>query len=141
MLPMSAQTWSDGDLRRAVIHELEHVRRCDWLLRCIARAVCAFYWFHPLVWLAWRRFILEGERACDDAVLQHTEATTYADQLVVLAQDLSARKLSTMTAMAGGFRRTLFLIGTVPIEEEIGILLSPFEIYWIRIMNPEGVWV
>jgi bla regulator protein BlaR1 len=102
MLPVGAQTWSEGDLRRAVIHELEHVRRCDWLLRCIARAVCAFYWFHPLVWLAWRRFVLEGERACDDAVLQHTEATTYADQLVVLAQDLSTRRFSTMTAMAGG---------------------------------------
>lgn len=102
MLPVSAQTWSEGDVRRAVIHELEHVRRYDWLLRCIARAVCAFYWFHPLVWLAWRRFVLEGERACDDAVLQHTEATTYADQLVVLAQNLSARKHSTMTAMAGG---------------------------------------
>jgi hypothetical protein len=34
--------------------------------------------------------VLEAERACDDAVLRESEATAYADQLVVLAQRLSA---------------------------------------------------
>jgi TonB family protein len=47
------------------------------------------YWFHPLVWIAWRRLTLEAERSCDDAVLGRSEATAYADQLVGLAQRLS----------------------------------------------------
>ena len=34
----------------------------------LARVVCAFYWFHPLVWVAWHRLRLDSERACDDGV-------------------------------------------------------------------------
>ena len=38
-------------------------------MQILARAVAAFYWFHPLVWMAWRRLCLEAERSCDDAVV------------------------------------------------------------------------
>jgi TonB family protein len=100
-LPMDAREWSEEDLSRALVHELEHVRRGDWAMRCFARAVCAAYWFHPLVWMAWRRLALEAERACDDAVLAHFEATGYADQLVSLAGRLAAAAKSPLPAMAG----------------------------------------
>jgi TonB family protein len=89
VLPMDAPTWHEDDLSRAIIHELEHVQRGDWVSQCLARAVCACYWFHPLVWIAWRQLVLEAERACDDAVLRHAEATAYADQLVMLAERMS----------------------------------------------------
>ncbi|WP_035357383.1 M56 family metallopeptidase [Edaphobacter aggregans] len=89
VLPMDAPTWHEDDLSRAIIHELEHVRRGDWVSQCFARAVCACYWFHPLVWMGWRRMVLEAERACDDAVLRRAEATAYADQLLVLAERIS----------------------------------------------------
>jgi len=94
VLPVDAQNWEAEDLNRAIVHELEHVQRRDWVSLCLARAICAFYWFHPLVWIAWRRLTLEAERGCDDAVLGRSEATAYADQLVRLAQRLSlvARK-------------------------------------------------
>ncbi len=58
------------------------------------------YWFHPLVWVAWRQFALEAERSCDDAVLARSEATAYADQLVGLARRLSAAQKSPALAMA-----------------------------------------
>lgn len=89
LLPEDAQTWPPDDLNRAIVHELEHVRRLDCLSHSVARVVCAAYWFHPLVWIAWRRFALEAERSCDDAVLGRSEAIAYADQLVALAQRLS----------------------------------------------------
>ena len=44
------------------------------------------YWFHPLVWMAWRRLRLEAEKACDDAVLREAGPEAYADQLVTLAR-------------------------------------------------------
>ncbi len=69
LLPADARTWADGDLRRALVHEIEHVHRGDWLTQVLARTVCAAYWFHPLAWSAWRQLSLEAERACDDAVL------------------------------------------------------------------------
>ena len=69
VLPLDARNWAASDLNRALVHELEHVRRADWVSHCVARVVRAAYWFHPLVWIAWRQLSLEAERACDDAVL------------------------------------------------------------------------
>ena len=100
VLPMDAQIWHDDDLGRAIVHELEHVRRGDWVSQCVARMVCACYWFHPLVWIAWRQLALEAERACDDAVLRGAEATAYANQLVVLAERLSTAPNRPLLAMA-----------------------------------------
>jgi ankyrin repeat protein/beta-lactamase regulating signal transducer with metallopeptidase domain len=91
ILPIDARGWADADLRRALVHELEHVRRRDWVTQLIARAVCACYWFHPLVWTAWRALCLEAERACDDAVVRSAERTDYADQLVLLARRMRAQ--------------------------------------------------
>jgi ankyrin repeat protein/beta-lactamase regulating signal transducer with metallopeptidase domain len=100
VLPKDASQWDEADLRRALVHELEHVRRGDWQVQMIARGVCALYWFHPLAWVAWRRLCLEGERACDDAVLQSDEHTDYAQQLVTLAQRLSAGQGAPVLSMA-----------------------------------------
>jgi beta-lactamase regulating signal transducer with metallopeptidase domain len=91
MLPTEARNWSEAHLRRALVHELEHVRRADWVIQLAARAICACYWFHPLAWVAWRRLCLEAERACDDAVIQNADRADYAEQLVLLAQQMKAR--------------------------------------------------
>jgi uncharacterized protein (TIGR03435 family) len=100
LLPPDARTWKPADLARAIVHELEHVKRLDWLTHGLARAVCAVYWFHPLVWSTWRRLSLEAERACDDAVLRQSETTDYASQLVELAERLSSDARIAFPAMA-----------------------------------------
>jgi uncharacterized protein (TIGR03435 family) len=100
VLPIDAAGWSDADIRRAIVHELEHVRRGDWPVQLAARVVCAVYWFHPLAWIAWRNLCLESERACDDAVLRSAEGTEYAAQLVTLASRLSQRSMRPMLSMA-----------------------------------------
>jgi uncharacterized protein (TIGR03435 family) len=100
LLPLDAESWSDDALSRAMIHELEHVRRGDWLSQYLARVVAGLYWFHPLVWMAWRRLSLEAERACDDAVLGRSDATAYAHQLVRLAERLASTAPPRLLAMA-----------------------------------------
>lgn len=90
LMPPNAAQWSDADLRRALVHEIEHVRRSDWIVHLAARTASAAYWFHPLAWVAWRKLVLEAERSCDDAVVAHEERTDYAEQLVTLAQRLTA---------------------------------------------------
>jgi uncharacterized protein (TIGR03435 family) len=100
VLPIDAAGWSDADIRRAIVHELEHVRRGDWPVQLAARVVCAVYWFHPLAWIAWRNLCLESERACDDAVLRSAEGTEYAAQLVTLASRLSHGATRPMLSMA-----------------------------------------
>lgn len=100
LMPSAARGWSTDEVNRALKHELEHVRRGDWKLQLLARVACAVYWPHPLVWSAWRRFSLEAERACDDAVLSASEAALYAEQLVTLARDLVRRPRVPAMAMA-----------------------------------------
>ena len=101
ILPASAQQWDEASLRCALRHELEHVARWDFLTQCLSRIVCAAYWFHPLVWAAWRRLRLEAERACDDAVLREDDARDYASLLVSIAQREAAHKQQPLLAMAG----------------------------------------
>ncbi|MEP7364077.1 MAG: M56 family metallopeptidase [Acidobacteriota bacterium] len=100
ILPADAPGWTDSELRCALTHELEHVRRHDWAVHLASRAIAALYWFHPLVWTAWRRLCLEAERACDDAVLQNAESTDYAGQLVSLARRMSNSHAQIALGMA-----------------------------------------
>ena len=105
VLPAAAENWPADELTLALRHELEHVRRDDWFLQLVARAACALYWPVPLVWIAWRRFCLEAERACDDAVVRHAEPEVYAGQLVTLAR--SVRGMVTMPALGMAQRSRL----------------------------------
>ncbi len=99
-LPADASTWSELELQHVLVHELEHIKRGDWLVQVLVRTVCAFYWFQPLVWIAWRQICLEAERACDDAVVISNERTAYAEQLVNLAKRLSNTLAPPVLSMA-----------------------------------------
>jgi bla regulator protein BlaR1 len=105
VLPTIATEWPAEELTLALRHELEHVRREDWFLQLVARAACALYWPVPLAWIAWRRFCLEAERACDDAVVGCADAEVYAGQLVSLAR--SVRGFSTVPALGMAQRSRL----------------------------------
>lgn len=100
VLPLDAREWDEAELRRALLHELEHIQRGDWIMQIMARVVAGVYWFHPLVWMAWRRLCLEAERSCDDAVVISEERTDYAEQLVTLAQRMSATPVQPLLGMA-----------------------------------------
>lgn len=59
-----------GDAEAIIAHELAHVVRLDWVKLLLARAVTAFYWFNPLVWILARQCHQLREEAADDAVLR-----------------------------------------------------------------------
>jgi beta-lactamase regulating signal transducer with metallopeptidase domain/HEAT repeat protein len=83
VLPADSESWTLDRRRAVLIHELAHVRRHDLLGHTLGRLVCAFYWFHPLVWTAAKRLRSESERACDDLALTcGTRATDYAEHLL-----------------------------------------------------------
>lgn len=107
VLPRAARFWDAEELARALRHELEHVRREDWMLQLVARVACALYWPHPFAWLAWRRFCLEAERACDDAVVGTYVPDEYAGQLVTLAR--TVRGFTTVPALGMANRSRLAL--------------------------------
>jgi ankyrin repeat protein/beta-lactamase regulating signal transducer with metallopeptidase domain len=104
LLPEAARGWEEAQIREALLHELAHVRRHDWALQMVARAVRALHWFDPLVWLLSRRLLLEAELACDDQVLRAGAGPAdYAGRLVALAREV--RSAARRPAEAVSFAR------------------------------------
>jgi beta-lactamase regulating signal transducer with metallopeptidase domain/ankyrin repeat protein len=103
LLPEDSAAWSREHRQSALIHELEHVSRADWLTQALGALACAAYWFHPLVWFGARRLHLEAERACDERVLRFgTDPRDYAQQLVDLTRQHHRNSLQAAVAMASG---------------------------------------
>jgi hypothetical protein len=115
LLPRSIVDWSANEQRLALIHELTHVRRDDWLVALAARVSCAAYWFHPGVWFLARRLREDCEIACDDAVLAcDARQSDYASLLMRAAESLWCDSARPRAALAlsrqAGLRRRLSLI-------------------------------
>ena len=70
LLPVSGAGWPESQRRDALLHELAHVRRFDYLSALVARLACALHWYNPLVWWAAAQQRRLQEQACDDAVLR-----------------------------------------------------------------------
>lgn len=102
VLPSVARDWSGEKQEAVLLHELAHIARHDLWTSLAAHVACAVHWFNPLVWVAARRLRIEGERACDDAVLRFgTRASDYADQLLQVVRDTKIRWAPTVAvAMA-----------------------------------------
>ena len=132
MLPADAENWNEADLTRALVHELEHIRRGDWATQMAARIACAFYWFHPLVWMAWRKLSFEAERACDDAVVRTAGNADYAQQLVSLSRQLSTARTQPMLGMAKRSdlaRRVTSLLDGTRRRERAGLAAAAFSVF------------
>ncbi len=87
ILPVAGAEWSSERRQNVLAHEYAHIDRADWLTQSLAQAVCAIYWFHPLVWMAalWMR--RASEQACDDAVVRDGSSPEgYAEHLLDLAK-------------------------------------------------------
>lgn len=86
LLPASARAWSPARRQAVLTHELIHVRRRDALRQLLLRAALAFYWFHPLAWVAARLAASAREEACDEEVLAlGARPSRYAGHLLAVA--------------------------------------------------------
>lgn len=89
LLPADATQWSTERRRIVLLHELAHIQRRDGATHLVARLTLALYWWHPLVWAAWRESVKERECAADDLVLAAgAGACEYAGHLLDLARSM-----------------------------------------------------
>ena len=101
LLPSAARDWSPVRQRLVLAHELAHVKRNDGLGQLLAQAVCAIYWFNPLVWHAVHRLHVDRERACDDSVLRlGADGADYADHLLQITRSLNSGFVQSAVSMA-----------------------------------------
>jgi beta-lactamase regulating signal transducer with metallopeptidase domain len=64
-------------------HELVHVARRDYLWAGLSDLICCLLFFHPAAWKSRKAMVLQGELACDLAVLETRagDRADYADSL------------------------------------------------------------
>lgn len=83
ILVPSHQAIPDTGKRMALLHELGHIRRGDWLAHLLGRIVGVLYWPIPGLRHTLRQLSLESEQACDNHVLAAPQpATDYAALLL-----------------------------------------------------------
>ena len=101
LLPQNSVEWSDERIQAVLMHEMAHISRWDTLLQALAQVSCAIHWMNPLVWIAYREFIIEREHACDDMVLSvGIKPSNYASELVDIAREsVKASSFSTLSAI------------------------------------------
>ena len=110
LIPDGHAAWTDEQRSSALIHELSHVKRADFLVMVLVRLSLAVFWFNPLSWVVFRRLKNEQEEACDELVLRSgIKPSTYAANLLFFKSAAGTRS-SHFAALLGlfGFGKSVF---------------------------------
>jgi GWxTD domain-containing protein len=74
-----------GQIESILLHELAHIRRCDYLVNMLQASVESLLFYHPVVWWISGVIRTEREHCCDDlAVALNGDAHEYAVALAAL---------------------------------------------------------
>lgn len=93
---------SEREQQYIILHEQQHIRRLDHIVKALAFLALCIHWFNPLVWLA---FMLSGkdmEMSCDEAVMRKMGEdirTEYSASLLSLA---TGRRIIAAAPLAFG---------------------------------------
>jgi beta-lactamase regulating signal transducer with metallopeptidase domain len=110
LIPEGHELWTEEQRSSALVHELSHVKRADFLVMLLVRLSLAMFWFNPLSWVVLRRLKKDQEAACDERVLRAgIKPSTYAANLLFFKSTASSR-LGYFAALVGlfGFGKTAF---------------------------------
>jgi beta-lactamase regulating signal transducer with metallopeptidase domain len=92
-------------VRMALAHELAHHVRRDLAWNRLAAATHAALFFHPLVWLAGRRYELAQELACDALAVTRGRLALadYADLVLAISTADAVRPAAIAVGVSGAF--------------------------------------
>ena len=113
---------TENDRVHVIRHELAHIRRCDHITKPAFFAILAFYWYNPLIWLAFILFSSDMEMACDELVVDSYDESArngYADALLSVA------------GKNRGIRMFSIPFGSAPIKERISRVMSYKRNGWV----------
>ena len=151
LLPVAfASGLSPRQVEAILIHELEHIRRHDFLVNLFQRVAEAALFFHPAVWLVSRRIRIEREHGCDDAVVAAgCEPMCYAESLVAQAEQALATRAGRCTAAAaalyahGGsddLRGRVARILRIPAAGEVRLRVWPLALMAVLAASGVAIW-
>ena len=87
-LPLSAVTSLSPEQLDAVLsHELEHIRRADYVWNLVQSLIETLFFYHPAVWWIGGKLREQRELCCDDAAIRNCDdPITYATALLSLEE-------------------------------------------------------
>ncbi len=91
-----------GQIEAILLHELAHIRRYDYLVNLLQRAVEGLLFYHPAVWWISRVIRAERENCCDDVVVDMCgNAREYAVALAALEENRWPGREPALAATGG----------------------------------------
>jgi GWxTD domain-containing protein len=97
-----------SQIEAILLHELAHIRRCDYLVNLCQRLVEGLLFYHPAVWWISRVIRTERENCCDDAVVAwRGDAHGYAVALAALEQNRWSGPEPAVAATGGNLMKRI----------------------------------
>lgn len=99
IFPRVAEDWPQRTFNSALIHELSHIGRMDWLASTSGYVFSCLLWFNPFTWYSLAKINSEAESATDMAVLKcGISRSQYAEDILSITQ--SCRDVNSKTLFA-----------------------------------------
>jgi bla regulator protein BlaR1 len=90
------ESFSGTELRHIFLHELAHIKRRDLEISWLVELLRVFYWFNPLLWLAFARMRQDRELATDALALapaRQVAPRAYGETILKLVERLNRPSL------------------------------------------------
>jgi beta-lactamase regulating signal transducer with metallopeptidase domain len=85
-----------------LLHELAHIRRCDYLVNVFQRAAEGLLFYHPAIWWVSKVMRIERENCCDDAVVSiGRKSREYALALAAIERNRIPGREAVVAATGG----------------------------------------
>lgn len=97
-----------GQVEAILLHELAHIRRCDYLVNMLQRSAESLFFYNPAVW--WISHVMRAERenCCDDVVVAISgDAREYAFALAALEQNRWPGREAALAASGGNLMKRI----------------------------------
>ena len=97
-----------GQIEAVLLHELAHIRRYDYLVNILQRAVECLLFYHPAVWWISHVMRTERESCCDDVVVATSgNVREYADALAALEENRWSSGEPALAAAGGNLMKRI----------------------------------
>lgn len=85
-----------------ILHEQQHIRRLDHIIKVIAYLALCIHWFNPLVWIAFVFSAKDMEMSCDEAVIKKMGEGIRTDYSASLLSFSTGQRMLFGTPLAFG---------------------------------------
>ncbi len=123
ILPAGAVQHPESNLKPVLVHELQHIKHCDYLISLLTECVTMFLAFHPGTWLLRRHLYRYQEMHCDAMVLGHRPCNP-ADYARTLLDYCTASTVAknhpacTISRSGSQIRERILMMNRYPREEQ-----------------------